>query len=75
MEITSRPYELASPSTSNTIDMLPPLELSTSHNNPKFAVLHKRLTNLLGADGAVRLSAEESAKRTAVEEVRYNCSN
>lgn len=55
--------------------MLPPLELSTSHNNPKFAVLHKRLTNLLGVDGAVRLSAEESTKQAAVEEVHNSRSS
>lgn len=63
------------PRSSQTIDMLPPLDLSTSQNNPKFAVLHKRLTTLLGADGAVRLSAEESAKRAAVEDVHYNPSS
>jgi len=51
--------------------MLSPLDLSTSQNNPKFALLHKRLTTLLGADGAVRLSAEESAKQAAVEEVLH----
>lgn len=52
--------------------MLPPLDLYTSQDNPKFAVLHKRLTTLLGADGAVRLSAEELARRAAIEEVHYH---
>jgi len=52
--------------------MLPPLDLSTSRNNPTSVILHKRLTNLLGADGAVRLSAEESTKQAAVEEVHNN---
>ncbi len=55
--------------------MLPPLDLSTSRDNPKFAVLHKRLTTLLGADGAVRLSAGEYAKQAAVEEVQNSRSS
>ncbi len=58
-----------------TIDMLPPLDLSTSRDNPEFAILHKRLTNLLGVDGAVRLSAEESTKQAAVEEVHNSRSS
>lgn len=52
--------------------MLPPLDLSTSQNNPQFAILHKRLTNLLSVDGAVRLSAEQSAEQAAIEEVHSN---
>lgn len=52
--------------------MLPPLDLPTLQNNPKFAVLHKRLTNLLGVDGAVRLSAGELTKQAVVEDVHYN---
>lgn len=55
--------------------MLPPLDLCTSRDNPEFAILHKHLTNLLGVDGAVRLSAEESTKQAAVEEVHNSRSS
>lgn len=54
------------------LDMLPPIDLSTSQNNSKFVALHKQLKDLLDGDGCLRLPAKESEQRNSIEAVRVH---
>ncbi|KAL8822441.1 MAG: hypothetical protein Q9191_006827 [Dirinaria sp. TL-2023a] len=51
--------------------MLPPLDPSLLHNNPKFAAFYKRLSVLLDDDGSISPPAEEAERRTKLQEAFF----
>ena len=49
--------------------MLPPLDPSLLHDNPKFAIFHRRLTALLDDDGSIKPRLEETERRATLQQV------
>ena len=51
--------------------ILPPLDLVTARNNPKFEALYRGLTtSILNSDGSVKVSSQDARQQESVGEVK-----